>query len=65
MDLLSPDDISAVLSTPFVVSYWPLLLGTLVLLIIMIRGSSWLMVPTGIAFGLLQAWHMGVFVDPS
>ena len=31
MDLLSPDDISAAMSSPFFVAYWPLMLGGLIL----------------------------------
>jgi len=61
MDLPSPDDIAYLLSLPFVVSYWPLLLGGLALFVIATRGKNWLMLPVGALFVALQLWHMGMF----
>jgi hypothetical protein len=60
MDLPSPDDISAILDTPFVQGYWPLLIGGFVMIILLFRGRSWLLLPVGIAVGIAQAWHAGV-----
>jgi hypothetical protein len=61
MDLPSPDDISAILETPFVQSYWPLLLGGVVMIFLLFRGRGWLLLPAGVATGLAQAWHAGLF----
>ena len=61
MDLPSPDDISAIIQTPFVQGYWPLLVGGLVMIVLMFRGRGWLMVPAAIATGPAQAWHSGMF----
>lgn len=61
MDLPSPDDITYLLSLPFVVAYWPLLLGGLVLFVIAAKGRNWMMLPVGTLFVVLQLWHMGVF----
>jgi hypothetical protein len=61
MDILRPDDVAAVFSLPFVVAYWPLILGGLTLFVIAVRGSHWMMFPVGALFILLQLWHMGAF----
>ncbi len=61
MDLLSPDDISAVMSSPFFVAYWPLMLGGLIILVLMIRGYTRTTIPLAAIFAALQAWHMGLF----
>lgn len=61
MDLPSPDDIAYILTLPFVVSYWPLIVGGLMLFILAVRGKTWMMFPVGTLFVLLQLWHMGVF----
>lgn len=59
--LPSPDDISYLLARPFVVSYWPLILGVLVLFVLAVRGRTWMMFPVGVLFTALQLWHMGMF----
>ena len=64
MDLPSPEDVDYVLSLPFVVTYWPLILGALVLLLIMFKGRAWMMLPVGALFIILQLWRLGVFVLP-
>lgn len=61
MELLTPDDVVSVFSLPFVVAYWPLILGGGALFVIAVRGSHWIMFPVGTLFILLQLWHMGVF----
>ena len=37
MDVLSPDDVGSVMSSPFFVAFWPLLLGGLIILVFMLR----------------------------
>ena len=61
MELLTPDDVASVFSLPFVVAYWPLIVGGGVLFLIAVRGSNWMMFPVGALFIALQLWHMGVF----
>jgi len=64
MDLPSPDDIAYILTLPFVVSYWPLIVGALLLFVIMAKGRTWMMLPVSAIFVALQLWHMGVLVKP-
>ena len=59
-DLLSPDDIASVLSLPFVVAYWPLLLGGPVAFLLLAKGYSWLAIPVAGLTLLGQAWHLGM-----
>lgn len=61
MDLLSPEDIKSVMSSPFVTTYWPLLLGAVIILVFMMRGYSRTSLPLAAVFLALQAWHMGLF----
>jgi len=61
MDLLSPDDIASVLSLPFVVVYWPLILGAPVVFLLLARGYSWIAIPLAGLTLLGQAWHLGMF----
>jgi len=60
MRLPSPDDISAILESAFVQSYWPLLVGGAVFFVLLSTGRRWLLVPVAIAAGLGQAWHAGL-----
>ena len=59
--LPSPDDIEYLLTRPFIVSYWPLIVGGLLIFALAVRGKTWMMLPVGALFILLQLWHMGVF----
>ena len=61
MDLLSPEDIGSLLSSPFVVKFWPLLVGGLVILVFLLRGYTRTTLPFAAMFAVLQAWHMGLF----
>ena len=63
MDVLSPDDVGSVMSSPFFVAFWPLLLGGLIILVFMIRGYTRTTIPLAAIFVALQAWHMGFFGD--
>ena len=60
MYLISPEDISDVLSQPFVVAYWPMIVGTVIWLGFMMRGytkAAILFVGLTLVY---QAWHMGI-----
>jgi hypothetical protein len=59
MELPSPDDISAILETPFVTIYWPLILGGIAGIAALFRGVNWLLVPIIAAALFGQAWHTG------
>ena len=60
MYLLSPDDIAAVLSLPFFVAYWPLVLGTVLLCVVVFAGYTRLLLPLAALIAALQAWHSGL-----
>ena len=59
MALPSPDDVSAFLTLPFVVTYWPLIVGALVALGLLVKGQNWAVVPVAGLFFLLFAWRSG------
>jgi len=59
MGLPSPDDINAFLTLPFVVTYWPLILGALLVLGLLVKGQNWAAVPVAALFVLLFAWRSG------
>jgi len=61
MDVISPDDIKSMMSSPFVTTFWPLLVGGVVILIFLLRGYSRTTLPLAAVFAAIQAWHMGVF----
>ncbi len=56
-ELLSPDDLAAVMSHPFIAAYWPLLLGGPVVFLFMIKGYHWVAIPLAALALLGQAWH--------
>jgi hypothetical protein len=64
MEVPSPDDVGYLLSQPIVTLYWPLILGAVVMFILMVRGTTWVMLPIGAAFIALQMWHLGFFAPP-
>ena len=59
-DVISPDDIASVMSHPFIVAYWPLLLGGPFVFLSMVKGYYWVAIPLAGLTVLLQAWHSGV-----
>jgi hypothetical protein len=59
-NLLSPDDIAAVLSYPTIATYWPLLLGGPFVFLSLVKGYYWVAIPLAALTVLLQAWHSGV-----
>ncbi len=59
-NLLSPDDIASVMSHPFIVAYWPLLLAGPFVFLFMVKGVYWIAIPLAGLTVLLQAWHSGV-----
>ena len=65
MDLLSPDDISALFGSPFFSAFWPSLLGGLFVFIAVLKGSRITMLILVMLTGLAQAWHLGVFGSAS
>ena len=42
-------------------TFWPLIVGTVVLLILMLRGDHAGVIPVGSGMILLQAWQSGMF----
>jgi hypothetical protein len=61
MYVISPDDIKAVISIPFFVSYWPLIVGTVVMCVAVFAGFSRAILPLAALFLAIQAWHSGWF----
>ena len=61
MDLLSPDDLSDFFSSPFFITYWPIMVGGLVILIFLIRGYTRTTLPLAAIAIAVQAWNMGLF----
>ena len=59
MDLPSPDDIEALLSQPFVIAYWPAIIGAAVFFVTLARGAYRYAVPVALVTAAAQAWHAG------
>jgi hypothetical protein len=49
------------MSSPFLVGYWPLLVGALLMLVFLMRGYTRATIPMAAIALLIQAWHSGVF----
>jgi hypothetical protein len=61
MYVISPEDVASVFSTPFFVSYWPLVLGTIVICVAMVTGYGRAILPLAALMAAVQAWHSGLF----
>ncbi len=61
MDVISPEDVGSIMSSPFVVTFWPLLVGAVVILVFMLGGYTRTTIPLAIFAVVIQAWHMGLF----
>ena len=61
MELPSPDDVRAILTSPFVVMYWPLIVGLAVLLAARKAGQGWTTIPIAVLTLAGQAWKLGMF----
>jgi hypothetical protein len=60
MDIPRPEDVESILSSAFVVMYWPMILATPVFLLAVAKGHNWIAVPVA-AIGLaLQAGRLGL-----
>lgn len=55
-----PEHVEAVLELPFVVMYWPMIVGTALFFLALARGHTWVAVPVAaIAIGV-QATRLGL-----
>jgi len=61
VDLPSPDDIAAIFSQPFFVSFWPLIAGAVIMFAAIFAGYGRATIPVGILTAFFQAWHSGLF----
>lgn len=61
MYVISPDDVDAVFSLPFFVSYWPLVVGTVALCVAVFAGIQRALLPLIALIAAVQAWHSGLF----
>ncbi len=59
MAVPSPDDVREVLSLPFVVMYWPAIIGAIVFFITLARGAYRYAIPVILVALAAQAWHAG------
>ncbi len=59
-NLLSPEDVTSVLSHPFIAAYWPLLICGPFVFLSLAKGFYWIAIPLAGLTVLLQAWHSGV-----
>ncbi len=63
MALPSPDDVRDVLTSPFVVMYWPAILGAIVFFIALARGGYRSATLVAVLALAAQAWHAGWLVE--
>jgi hypothetical protein len=55
------DAIDAEMLGQFAATYWPVVLGGLVLFVLILRGNERAAIPVAIVVVLLQAWRWGLF----
>lgn len=60
MYLLSPDDIVNFLSSPFILAFWPGIIGFLMIFLLASKGPRWLILPVLATSSFYQAWHLGI-----
>ena len=55
-----PDDIEAIFALPFVLNYWPLIVGTLISGVFIFMANTRAIVIVAILSLMVQAWHSGL-----
>lgn len=55
-----PEHVEGILETPFVVMYWPMLLGTALFFLALARGHTWIAVPVAAIAIAVQAMRLGL-----
>ena len=55
------DAISAEMLGQFAATYWPVILGGIMLIALILKGNARAAIPVGIVVALLQAWRWGLF----
>ncbi len=56
-----PEHVEGVLNSPFVVMYWPMILGTVLFVLALGRGHTWIAVPVAAIAMAVQAGSLGLF----
>ena len=60
MAVPSPDDIEGILNLPFVIQFWPSILGAIVFFAVLARGAYRYAIPVIFVILAAQAWHSGL-----
>lgn len=56
-----PEDVEGILNSPFIVMYWPMMIGTVLFVLLLGRGHAWIAIPVGAIAIAVQANRLGVF----
>jgi len=55
------DSITAELAGQFAATYWPVILGGIILFVLILKGNERAAIPVGAVVVVLQAWRLGLF----
>lgn len=60
LSIPKPEHVESVLDMPFVVMYWPAIIGTALFFLALARGHTWLAVPIGAVAAGVQMMRLGI-----
>lgn len=60
MDVPGPDDIAGFLSSPFIQTFWPGIIGFFLFFFVAAKGPRWMILPILVVSSFYQAWHLGI-----
>ena len=55
------DALTAAMAGQFAATYWPVILGGIILFVLILKGKERAAIPVGAVVVLLQAWRWGLF----
>ena len=60
MAIPKPEHVEGIFDMPFVVMYWPAIIGTALFFLALARGQFWLAVPVAAVAAGVQVMHLGI-----
>lgn len=59
-ELPRPEDVEGILELPFIVMYWPMLIGAALFFLALARGHTWIAVPVAVIAAAVQVMRLGL-----
>jgi len=60
LNIPRPEHVEGILETPFVVMYWPMIVGAAIFFLALARGHTWIAIPVGAIAIAVQAMRLGL-----